>query len=157
MKKEDKNEKLVCSNKRASFDYFLSDFLEVGIVLVGTEIKSLREGHGSLSESYVYFKNGEAYISGFNISTYKQGNIFNHDPLRNKKLLMHRLEILRFSQAVERKGYTVVATKCYISGGRAKLQIALAKGKNTFDKRETLKKKEAERRVEAYVKTKSKY
>lgn len=157
MKKEDKNEKLICSNKRASFDYFLSDFLEVGLVLVGTEIKSLRLGHGSLSESYISFDKGEAYIYGFNIAEYKQGNIFNHDPLRPKKLLMHRLEILRYSQAVIKKGYTAIATKCYISKGRAKLTIALAKGKNTYDKREDIKKKDIKRSIEKEMKEHNRY
>ncbi len=157
MKTEEKNERLVCSNKKASFEYFLSDFLEVGIQLRGTEIKSLRQGHGSLSESYITFEKGEAIINGFNISEYREGNIFNHDPLRPKKLLMHKLEILRFSQAVERKGYTCVATKCYIKKGKAKLCIALAKGKANYDKRETIKKRDIERNIGAYVKNHNKY
>lgn len=130
----------------------MQDFLEVGLVLKGTEIKSLRQGHGSLSESYVAFKNGEAYIYGFNISQFKEGNIFNHDPLRPRKLLMHKLEILRYAQAVEKKGYTVVATKCYIKNGLAKLVIALARGKNDHDKRETIKKREIERNIAQTIK-----
>lgn len=145
-------DKLICSNKRASFDYFLEDFLEVGIALVGTEIKSLRLGHGSLSESYIDFYRGEAYINGFHISEYKEGNIFNHDPMRKKKLLMHKLEILRYQDAVDKKGYTIVATKCYLKRGKAKLVIALAKGKKNYDKRESIKKRETERLIEKSLK-----
>lgn len=156
MEKKDSGDKLICSNRRASFDYFLSDFLEVGIELQGTEIKSLRQGHGSLTESYVAFERGEAFILGFNISEYKEGNIFNHDPKRPRRLLMHRLELLRYRQAVEQKGFTCMATKCYLHHGKAKLCIALAKGKNNYDKRETLKKREQERDIEKAVKYSSK-
>ena len=91
MAKKKEEDNLICSNKKASYEYFLQDFLEVGLVLKGTEIKSLRQGHGSLSESYVAFKNGEAYIYGFNISQFKEGNIFNNDPLRQRKLLINKL------------------------------------------------------------------
>lgn len=148
MEKKETVDKLVCTNRRASFDYFLSDFLEVGLELRGTEIKSLRQGHGSLTESYISFERGEAFILGFNISEYREGNIFNHDPVRPRKLLMHRLEILRFRQAVEQKGFTCVATKCYLKKGKAKLCIALAKGKNTYDKRDTLKKRELQKDID---------
>ena len=121
------------------FEYFLSDYTEAGLALAGTEIKSVRLGHASLSESYVVIKNNEAYILGMNISEYDKGNIFNHDPLRVRKLLLHKHEIRKFQQAIQEKGYTLIATKLYLKKGKAKLEIALAKGKNIHDKRETIK------------------
>lgn len=144
--------KLVASNKKANFEYFLSDFTEVGIALVGTEIKSVRLGHASLSDSYVVIKNNEAYILGMNISVYEKGNIFNHDPLRVRKLLLHKHEIRKFQQAIQEKGYTLVATKIYLKKGKAKLEIALAKGKNIHDKRETIKKRDDQREIAKAIK-----
>ena len=141
------NIKVIARNKKASYEYFLSDFTECGIELKGTEIKSIKQLAVSLSESYVSIKNGEAYIIGMNISHYDKGNIFNHDPMRTRKLLLHKHEIFRLSQKVKEKGYTLVATKIYLKGGRAKLEIALGKGKKLYDKREVEKQKDLSREI----------
>ena len=137
--------KVVVNNKKASFNYFLSDFLEAGLVLKGTEIKSIKEGKVSISDAYVVFKNGEAFILNMNISEYDKGNIFNHDPLRTRKLLLNKHEILKYGQKTIKDGYTVVPTRLYLKKGRAKLEIALAKGKKNFDKREAIKERDDKR------------
>lgn len=137
--------KVIVTNKKASFNYFLSDFLEAGLVLKGTEIKSIKENKVSISDAYVVFKNGEAYILNMNISEYEKGNIFNHDPLRTRKLLLNKHEILKYEQKVIKDGYTIVPTKLYLKKGKAKLEIALGKGKKNFDKRETIKERDDKR------------
>lgn len=137
--------KIVVSNKKASFNYFLSDFLEAGLSLTGTEIKSIKAHKVSLNDSYITFKNGEAFIINMNISEYENGNIFNHDPLRTRKLLLHKSEILKFEQKTIKDGYTVVPTKLYLKKGRAKLEIALGKGKKLYDKRESIKERDDKR------------
>ena len=137
--------KIVLSNKKASFNYFLSDFLEAGLSLTGTEIKSIKAHKVSLNDSYITFKNGEAFIINMNISEYENGNIFNHDPLRTRKLLLHKSEILKFEQKTIKDGYTVVPTKLYLKKGRAKLEIALGKGKKLYDKRESIKERDDKR------------
>jgi SsrA-binding protein len=140
--------KPIAQNKKAYHDYHIEETLEAGIVLTGTEVKSLRAGRVNLRDSYAQVENGELWLIGVHISPYEQGNIFNHDPLRNRKLLAHRREIMRFYGKVRISGYTLVPTKMYFKDGRAKVEIGLAKGKTTFDKRETLAKKEAQRDVE---------
>lgn len=142
------NIKIIASNRKAHYEYFLSDFLECGIELKGTEIKSMRMHGASLNESYVVIRNGEAFILGMNIAPYEQGNIFNHDPMRTRKLLLHREEIDKYFRKVQEKGFTIVATKVYFRSGRAKVEIALAKGKKLFDKRETEKKRSIEREMD---------
>ena len=137
--------KVVVNNKKASFNYFLSDFLEAGLVLKGTEIKSIKEGKVSISDAYIVFRNGEAFILNMNISEYDKGNIFNHDPLRTRKLLLNKHEILKYEQKTIKDGYTVVPTRLYLKKGRAKLEIALAKGKKNFDKREAIKERDDKR------------
>lgn len=139
--------KVVTTNKKASFNYFLSNFLEVGIELTGTEIKSIKLHNVSLSDSYIVFKNGEAFILNMSISVYEKGTIYNHDPLRTRRLLMHKNEILKFEQKTIKEGYTVVPTKLYIKKGLAKLEIALAKGKKLYDKRETIKERDDARNM----------
>ncbi len=139
--------KVVTTNKKASFNYFLSNFLEVGIELTGTEIKSIKLHNVSLSDSYIVFKNGEAFILNMNICVYEKGTIYNHDPLRTRRLLMHKNEILKFEQKTIKEGYTVVPTKLYIKKGLAKLEIALAKGKKLYDKRETIKERDDARNM----------
>lgn len=139
--------KVVTTNKKASFNYFLSNFLEVGIELTGTEIKSIKLHNVSLSDSYLVFKNGEAFILNMNISVYEKGTIYNHDPLRTRRLLMHKNEILKIEQKTIKEGYTVVPTKLYIKKGLAKLEIALAKGKKLYDKRETIKERDDARNM----------
>ncbi len=144
--------KIITTNKKASFNYFLSDFIEAGIVLQGTEIKSLRAHNVSLNDSYVVFKNHEAFILNMNISEYEKGNIFNHDPLRTRKLLLNKREILKYEQKVIKEGYTIVPTKIYLKKGKAKVEIALGKGKKLFDKRETIKERDDKRNMERAIK-----
>lgn len=144
----EENIKIVARNKKASYEYFLSDFLECGIELKGTEIKSIKQLAASLNESYVIIKNGEAFIVGMNVSLYDKGNIFNHDVTRTRKLLLHKREIIKLAQKVKEKGFTLVATKLYLKRGRAKLEIALAKGKKLYDKREVEKQRDIKRDIE---------
>ena len=146
--------KLIASNKKAFFEYFLSDFLEAGLVLKGTEIKSLRFNGCSLKDSYVTIKNGEAYILGMHIAPYEKGNIFNHDATRSRKLLLHKKEILKLSSKVKEKGFTLMCTKVYFSKGKAKIELALGKVKKLFDKRETEKNRDIARENERYGKIK---
>lgn len=134
--------KIISTNKKAHFNYFLSDFIECGIELFGVEIKSMRVNSCNINDAYVLFKNGEAFIVNMHISEYKQGSFTNKDPLRTRKLLLHKKEILKYSQKVILEGITVVPTKVYLKNGRAKVEIALAKGKKLFDKRETIKKRD---------------
>ena len=144
--------KIVTNNKKAFFEYFLSDFIECGISLQGTEIKSLRMNGCSLADSYVTIKKGEVFVLGMHIVPYEKGNIFNHDPKRKRKLLLHKKEILKLEQKVKEKGFTLVATKVYLSKGKAKVEIALGKGKKLFDKRESQKQKDVARENEKYGK-----
>lgn len=140
--------KLIAQNKKAFHDYHIEETLETGIVLTGTEVKSLRAGRVNLRDSYVTVEKGELFLIGAHISPYEQGNIFNHDPLRNRKLLAHSREIRRLYGKVQMAGYTLVPTKMYFKDGRAKVEIGLAKGKTTYDKRQTLAKKEHQREME---------
>ena len=144
--------KIVVTNKKASFNYFLSDYIEAGLVLTGTEIKSIRAHKCSISDSYVVFKGNEAFLLNMNISVYDLGNIFNHDPLRSRKLLLNKREILKYQQKVFKEGYTIVPTKVYLRKGMAKVEIALAKGKKLYDKRETIKERDDKRSMEKAVK-----
>lgn len=137
--------KIVTVNKKASFNYFISEFLECGIELKGTEIKSLRVHGASLSDAYVVIRNEEMEIINMHIAAYEQGNIFNHDPLRNRKLLVHKKEIRWYADKVKRGGFTIVPTKIYFKQGRCKVEIALAKGKKLYDKRETIKNRDLQR------------
>ena len=139
--------KIIANNKKASYEYFLSDFLECGIVLQGTEIKSLRVNGASLSDSYVIIRNGEMFILGMNIAQYDKGNIFNHEPTRTRKLLLHKEEIEKYNRKVQEKGFTIMASKIYFRNGKAKVEIALAKGKKLYDKRREIAKKDAEMRM----------
>ena len=144
-----KNEKIkiIATNKKAHFNYFLSDFLEVGIELKGTEIKSLRVTGATIGDSYIVIRQGEAEIINMYVKPYDHGNLFNHDPLRNRRLLLHKKEIRWLEQKMKTEGYTVVPTKLYFAHGKAKLEIALAKGKKNYDKRETIKKRDIEREL----------
>ncbi|MCR5669276.1 MAG: SsrA-binding protein SmpB [Lachnospiraceae bacterium] len=142
------NGKLIANNKKARHDYFLEETFEVGIELVGTEVKSLRMGKCSIKEAYVRIENGEVYIVQMHISPYEKGNIFNKDPLRTRKLLMHKREILKLQQKMKEKGYTLVPVDIYFKGSLVKMHIALAKGKKLYDKRNDLAKKDAKREVE---------
>jgi len=145
MATEKEHTKLIANNKKAFHDYFIEEQYECGIVLVGTEVKSLRLGKCSIKESWVRIENGELWIMGMNISPYEKGNIFNVDSLRVRKLLMHRSEIVKLDNKVSRDGYTLVPLDVYFSKGRAKVRIGLAKGKKLYDKRETIAKKDRAR------------
>ena len=137
--------KVLVSNNKAKFLYFLEDFLECGIELKGSEIKSIRHNGASLKDSYVIFKNGEAFLLNMHIAPYEHGNNFNHEPNRTRKLLMHKKEILKMEQKAKEKVMTVVPTKVYLKKGKVKIEIALGKGKKLYDKRETIRKRDDER------------
>ena len=137
--------KVLVNNSKAKFLYFLEDFLECGIELKGSEIKSIRQNGASLRDSYVIFKDEEAFILNMHIAPYEHGNNFNHEPNRTRKLLLHKKEIIKMEQKAKEKAMTVVPTKVYLKKGRLKVEIALAKGKKLFDKRETIKKRDDER------------
>ena len=132
-------------NKKAYFNYFIDSELEAGIVLKGTEIKSVRKGSVNLTDSYVRIKNNEAYIINMFIDKYDEGNIFNHETTRERKLLLHKKEIKRLLELTSRDGYTLVPVKLYIKNDKAKISIGIAKGKKLYDKRETIKKRDLER------------
>ena len=144
--------KSVAENRKAYHEYFIEDRFEAGIVLRGTEIKSVRKGHVQLKDSYVSFVNGEAFIKEMHISPYEYGNIFNHEETRERKLLLHRDEIRKLSDKVKLKGYTVVPLSMYLHNGYAKMEIALAKGKDLHDKRNSEKEKTAKREIEKAMK-----
>ena len=149
--------KLVAQNKKAHVEYFLEEMFEAGISLSGTEVKSLRQGKCSLKESFVRIENGEAFIYNMHISPYEQGNIFNKDPLRTRKLLLHKSEIRRLIGKVKTDGYTIVPVKIYFKGNYAKVQIALAKGKKLYDKRQDIAKKDQRREAEKSFKIQKMY
>ena len=148
MANEKEHTKLIANNKKAFHDYFIEEQYECGIVLVGTEVKSLRMGKCSIKEAWVRIEKGELWIMGMNISPYEKGNIFNVDPMRVRKLLVHRSEINKLENAVSRDGYTLVPLDVYFSKGRAKVRIGLAKGKKNYDKRESIAKKDRAREAE---------
>ena len=138
---------VLLENRKARFLYFLSDFITAGIVLTGTEIKSLRARNASLSDSYIYVKNREAFIANMHISPYKDGTIYNVDPLRDRKLLLTRHEIDKLERALKQGGYTCVPVKVFLSRGYAKMEIALAKGKKAHDKRDAIKERDTKREI----------
>jgi SsrA-binding protein len=149
----DANEKVVATNRKAFHDYSIEEKLEAGIVLRGTEVKSLREGKVNLRDSYASVDNGEAILHNCHISPYSHGNIMNHDPLRPRKLLLHRKEINKLLGKTQQKGLTLVPLRIYFSKrGQAKVEIALAKGKKQYDRREAIKSREAGREVERAMK-----
>ena len=132
-------------NKKAYFDYFIEDTYEAGIVLTGTEIKSIRKGSANLKDSYARIKNGEVFLTNMFISTYEEGNRFNHDERRERKLLLNKKEIFKIRDKIEKEGYSLVPVKLYLKNGKAKLEIGIAKGKKTYDKRQSLKEKDIKR------------
>lgn len=136
------NIRLIQKNKKAYFNYEMLEELECGMALVGTEVKSIREGKCSFSDSYVVIKNGELVLIGFLIQPYSHGNIFNHEASRNRKLLAHRMEIKKFQRKVNEKGLTIVPLEIYLKGNLVKMKIALARGKNVRDKKEAIKEKD---------------
>ena len=140
--------KLIANNKKAYHDFFIEDTFEAGISLHGTEVKSLRMGKCSIKEAFVRIENGEVFVYGMHISPYEKGNIFNKDPLRVKKLLMHRYEINKLMGKIKEKGLTLVPLKVYFKGSRVKVEIGLARGKKLYDKREDIAKKDQRREAE---------
>ena len=149
--------KLVANNKKAFHDYFIEDTYEAGISLAGTEVKSLRAGKCSIKESFIRVEKGEVYIYGMHISPYEKGNIFNKDPLRPRKLLMHKKEIQKMVGKIAQKGYTIVPVEVYFKGSLVKVQVALAKGKKLYDKRQDIAKKDQRREAEKQFKVRNLY
>ncbi len=147
MSKRRRANNVITENRKARYDYFLTDFLEVGIVLKGTEIKAIRTHGVSLTDAYVSFKNNEAFLENVHIPHYEYGNVFNHEPRRPRKLLMHKREIRRYSAKAQADSYTCVPTSMYFINGRVKLSIALGKGKKHHDKREAIKQRDDERAI----------
>jgi SsrA-binding protein len=143
----------VATNRKALHDYFVLEKFEAGIVLEGTEVKSLREGKAVLKDSYVLLKNGEAFLLGVHISPYSHGNLENHDPERTRKLLLHKSEIVKLTAKVVERGLTVVPLRVYFKEGRAKVEIAVVRGKQLYDKRETERRKEADREAAVAMKS----
>ncbi len=146
----DKNNgiKMIAQNKKAYHDFFVLEKLEAGIELFGTEVKSIRQGKINLKDSWCFVKDGEMFVNGMHISPYEQGNIFNRDPLRTKRLLLHKREITRLYSQVKQDGLAIVPLSVYFSKGRAKVEIGLCKGKKLYDKREVAAKKDAQRDIE---------
>ena len=151
------NSKLIANNKKARHDYFLEETYEAGIALHGTEVKSLRMGKCSIKESFIRIENGEMMIYGMHVSPDEKGNIFNKDPMRPKKLLMHRAEIRKLQGKLAEQGYTLVPVQVYFKGGLVKVQVALAKGKKLYDKRQDIAKKDQRREAEREFKVKNLY
>ncbi|MDO5476756.1 MAG: SsrA-binding protein SmpB [Eubacteriales bacterium] len=145
---EKQSYKLVANNKKAFHDYFIEEKYECGIELFGTEVKSIRMGKCSIKEAYVVVKEGEAWIEGMNISPYEKGNIFNREPLRRRRLLLHKSEILRLQGRVQTKGYTIMPLQVYLKKGLVKVEIGLARGKKLYDKRDDLRTKAIRREAD---------
>jgi SsrA-binding protein len=146
--------KLIAQNRKAFHDYTIEETLEAGIMLVGTEVKSLREGKVNLKDSYVIVKDSEVFLLNCHISPYSHGNIMNHDPLRTRKLLIHKKEISKLQGKAAIKGYSLIPLKIYFKGSHAKVEIGLAKGKKQYEKRESIKKKEADREIQRAMRAK---
>ena len=145
---KEKGSRLIANNKKAYHDYFIEEKYEAGISLHGTEVKSLRMGKCSIKESYLRIENGELFIYGMHVSPYEKGNIFNKDPLRVKKLLMHKSEIHKLQGKIAEKGYTLVPLQVYLKGGLVKVEIGLARGKKLYDKRQDIAKKDQRREAQ---------
>ena len=146
--------KIVSQNKKASHDYFMEDTYEAGIELKGTEIKSIRKGSANLKDSYIRIKNGEAFLEGMHVAPYEQGNIFNHDPLRTRKLLLHKKQINKLYREQKESGLTLIPTKLYFGykSSKIKVEVAVARGKKLYDKRQDMKAKDAKRDIEKALK-----
>ena len=153
--KKKEAQKIVAQNKKAFHDYFVEEKYEAGVALCGTEIKSIRQGAVNLKDSYCSFDKGEIFATGVHISPYEQGNIFNREPLRDKKLLMHRREIMKLQGLVQQKGYTLIPLSLYFSGSHVKMEIGLCRGKKMYDKRESDAKREADRAMDRHMKDRS--
>ena len=146
------NTKVVSQNKKARHDYFIEQTLEAGIVLSGTEVKSIRQGKSNLKDSYAAIDDGEAYIYGMHVSPYEQGNIFNKDPVRDRKLLLHRAEINKMIGLIQQKGLTIIPLSLYFRGGRVKVELGVARGKKLYDKRSDIAERDAKREMDRRMK-----
>ena len=151
-KKSAEGEQVICVNRQARHNYFIDETYEAGLMLVGSEVKSLRDGRANLVDSYALIRKGEAYLVNAHISPYAGANQFNHEPTRQRKLLLHQQEIERLTGKTKERGLTLIPLKMYFKNGRAKVELGLARGKKLYDKRETLKRKESEREVERAIK-----
>ena len=149
---ESKGIKIVAKNSKAYHDYFIEDKYEAGIELAGTEVKSIRQGHVNLKDSFCIVKDGQMHVHGMHISPYEKGNIFNRDPLRARRLLAHKNEIRKLAQEVKLQGYTLVPLALYFKHGRVKLELGLCKGKKLYDKRQTVAKRAAQRDIDRALK-----
>jgi len=147
--------KIICLNRKASFNYFFENLIEAGIVLKGSEIKSVREGKANIAESYGIEKNGEIFLINSHIASYKQASYANHDPIQERKLLLNKREINKIIGKIQREGFSLIPTKMYFKKGKAKIEIAIAKGKKQFDKRETKKKRDWNRDKTRYFRKSS--
>jgi len=154
MPKDKSGEKIVCVNREARYNYFIDEIYEAGLVLLGSEVKSLRDGKANLKDSYGRIQKGEAFLVNAHVSPYPGANQFNHEPTRPRKLLLHQREIERLTGKTKEKGLTLIPLRLYFKNGRAKVELGLARGKKLYDKRETLKRKMAEREVERSLKSK---
>ena len=148
-------QKLIANNKKAFHDYFIDETYEAGIALHGTEVKSMRMGKCSIKESFIRIENGEVFVYGMHVSPYEKGNIFNKDPLRVKKLLMHKYEINKLTGKIKEKGYTLVPLQVYFKEGKVKVEIGLARGKKLYDKRDDIAKKDQKREAEKEFKVRN--
>lgn len=147
----DESDRMIATNRRARFEYHVEETYEAGLVLTGTEVKSLRAGRASLQESFARIENDEVWLYHMHIPPYEAGNIFNHDPLRKRKLLLHRSQIHRLFGRAQQKGYTLVPLRLYFKRGVAKIELAVARGKRQYDKRAAIEEREARRRMERVV------
>lgn len=151
------NIKIISQNKKARHEYFIEETMEAGVELFGTEVKSVRQGKVNLTDAYASVDKGEVFVKGMNISPYEQGNIFNRDPLRDKKLLLHKNQIRKLSGQIQQQGYSLIPLSVYLKGSLVKVSLAVAKGKKLYDKRDDIAKKDAKRNAERALKDRSRY
>ncbi|OFI01547.1 SsrA-binding protein [Clostridium acetireducens DSM 10703] len=156
-KSKDSRNKVLAENRKARHDYFIEEGFEAGIELVGTEVKSIRAGKANLKDCYAEVRNGEVFVCNMHISPYEQGNIFNKDPLRERRLLLHKKEINRLAGYISQQGYTLIPISLYLKNGRVKVNLAVAKGKKNYDKRDSMLAKAAKRDMERQLKERMKY
>lgn len=154
---KDKENKTLAENRKARHDYFIEEAMEAGIELVGTEVKSIRAGKANLKDSYAEVRNGEIFVRNLHISPYEHGNIFNKDPLRVRKLLLHKSEITRLAVYAAQQGYTLIPLSLYLKNGRVKVALGVAKGKHNYDKRDAMLEKAAKRDIDRQMKERMKY
>lgn len=151
------NNKTLAENRKARHDYFIEEAMEAGIELMGTEVKSIRAGKANLKDSYAEIRNGELFLHNMHISPYEMGNIFNKDPLRTRKLLLHKSEIIRLDVFTSQQGYTLIPLSLYLKNGMVKVNLGVAKGKKNYDKRDAMLEKDAKRDIDRQMKERSKY